>query len=106
MTDIQFPPPSLPILYQVRFAIEVAGAPEFGTTGRGSDMQIGTYLETVLYIELSGNLTDLCPVGVLTSKLYAFKARPWELKKTELVDVYDALGSNIQAIFVVSKSFV
>jgi NADH dehydrogenase (ubiquinone) Fe-S protein 1 len=80
----------------VRFANEVAGAPEFGTTGRGSDMQIGTYLERSLDTELSGNVIDLCPVGALTSKPYAFKARPWELKKVESIDVLDALGSNIQ----------
>ena len=89
----------LPILIEltsVRFANEVAGAPEFGTTGRGSDMQIGTYLERALDTELSGNVIDLCPVGALTSKPYAFKARPWELKKVESIDVSDALGSNIQ----------
>jgi len=80
----------------VRFANEVAGAPEFGTTGRGADMQIGTYLERALDTELSGNVIDLCPVGALTSKPYAFKARPWELKKVESIDVHDALGSNIQ----------
>ena len=80
----------------VRFANEVAGAPELGTTGRGADMQIGTYLERALNTELSGNVIDLCPVGALTSKPYAFKARPWELKKVESIDVLDALGSNIQ----------
>lgn len=80
----------------VRFANEVAGAPEFGTSGRGGDMQIGTYLERALDTELSGNVIDLCPVGALTSKPYAFKARPWELKKVESIDVMDALGSNIQ----------
>jgi NADH dehydrogenase (ubiquinone) Fe-S protein 1 len=74
----------------------VAGAPEFGTTGRGGDMQIGTYLERALDTELSGNVIDLCPVGALTSKPYAFKARPWELKKVESIDILDALGSNIQ----------
>ena len=74
----------------------MAGAPEFGTTGRGGDMQIGTYLERALDTELSGNVIDLCPVGALTSKPYAFKARPWELKKVESIDVLDALGSNIQ----------
>jgi NADH dehydrogenase (ubiquinone) Fe-S protein 1 len=83
-------------LTSVRFANEVAGAPEFGTTGRGSDMQIGTYLERALDTELSGNVIDLCPVGALTSKPYAFKARPWELKKIESIDVLDALGSSIQ----------
>ena len=74
----------------------MAGAPEFGTTGRGGDMQIGTYLERALDTELSGNVIDLCPVGALTSKPYAFKARPWELKKVESIDILDALGSNIQ----------
>lgn len=80
----------------VRFANEVAGAPELGTTGRGSDMQIGTYVEQVLKTELSGNVIDLCPVGALTSKPYAFKARPWELKNTETFDVMDALGGAIR----------
>lgn len=80
----------------VRFMNDVAGAPELGTTGRGNDMQIGTYLEQNLNSELSGNIVDLCPVGALTSKPYAFRARPWELKHTESVDVHDALGSNIR----------
>lgn len=80
----------------VRFANEVAGVDEFGTTGRGNDMQIGTYIERTLNSELSGNIIDLCPVGALTSKPYAFAARPWELKKTETIDVLDALGSNIR----------
>lgn len=80
----------------VRFSNDVAGAPELGTTARGNDMQIGTYLEKNLNTELSGNVIDLCPVGALTSKPYAFKARPWELKKTESVDVLDGLGSNIR----------
>lgn len=80
----------------VRFANDVAGAPELGTTGRGNDMQIGTYLEQNLDSELSGNVIDLCPVGALTSKPYAFRARPWELKHTESVDVLDGLGSNIR----------
>ncbi|MBW0494430.1 hypothetical protein O181_034145 [Austropuccinia psidii MF-1] len=80
----------------VRFANEVAGVDEFGTTGRGNDMQIGTYIERTLNSELSGNIIDLCPVGALTSKPYAFVARPWELKKTESIDVMDALGSNIR----------
>ncbi|EGD88242.1 NADH-ubiquinone oxidoreductase 78 kDa subunit, mitochondrial [Trichophyton rubrum D6] len=79
----------------VRFANDVAGAPELGTTGRGNDMQIGTYLEKNLDSELSANVIDLCPVGALTSKPYAFRARPWELKHTESIDVLDALGSNI-----------
>ncbi|KAG8932634.1 NADH dehydrogenase (ubiquinone) 78K chain precursor, 5-prime end, partial [Tulasnella sp. 418] len=80
----------------VRFANEVAGVEEFGTTGRGNDMQIGTYVEKTVDSELSGNLVDLCPVGALTSKPYAFHARPWELKNTESVDVLDAVGSNIR----------
>lgn len=80
----------------VRFANEVAGVDEFGTTGRGDNMQIGTYVERTLNSEMSGNIVDLCPVGALTSKPYAFTARPWELKKTESVDVLDAVGSNIR----------
>lgn len=80
----------------IRFANDVAGAPELGSTGRGNDMQIGTYLETALDTELSGNVIDLCPVGALTSKPYAFRARPWELQHTESIDVLDALGSNIR----------
>ncbi|KAJ2779462.1 ndufs1 NADH-ubiquinone oxidoreductase subunit [Coemansia interrupta] len=80
----------------VRFINEVAGTGELGTTGRGNDMQIGTYVERPLTSELSGNVIDLCPVGALTSKPYAFSARPWELKNTESVDVMDALGSNIR----------
>lgn len=80
----------------IRFANDVAGAPELGSTGRGNDMQIGTYLEQNLDTELSGNVIDLCPVGALTSKPYAFRARPWELQHTETIDVLDALGSNIR----------
>ena len=80
----------------IRFANDVAGAPELGSTGRGNDMQIGTYLETALDTEMSGNVIDLCPVGALTSKPYAFRARPWELQHFESVDVLDALGSNIR----------
>ncbi|KDQ06276.1 hypothetical protein BOTBODRAFT_71025 [Botryobasidium botryosum FD-172 SS1] len=80
----------------VRFANEVAGVQELGTTGRGNDMQIGTYVEKTMNSELSGNIVDLCPVGALTSKPYAFTARPWELKNTESVDVLDAVGSNIR----------
>ncbi|ONH66886.1 NADH-ubiquinone oxidoreductase 78 kDa subunit, mitochondrial [Cyberlindnera fabianii] len=80
----------------VRFLNDVAGAPEFGTSGRGNDMQIGTYVERNVNSELSGNIIDLCPVGALTSKPYAFKARPWELKRTETVDVLDGLGSNVR----------
>ncbi|OKL58817.1 NADH-ubiquinone oxidoreductase subunit, mitochondrial [Talaromyces atroroseus] len=80
----------------VRFMNDVAGAPELGTSGRGNDMQIGTYLEQNISSELSANVIDLCPVGALTSKPYAFRARPWELNHTESIDVLDALGSNIR----------
>lgn len=80
----------------IRFSNDIAGAPELGSSGRGNDLQIGTYLEKNLNSELSGNVIDLCPVGALTSKPYAFKARPWELKKTESIDVLDGLGSNIR----------
>ena len=80
----------------IRFANDVAGAPELGSTGRGNEMQIGTYLETALDSEMSGNVIDLCPVGALTSKPYAFRARPWELQHFESVDVLDGLGSNIR----------
>jgi NADH-quinone oxidoreductase subunit G len=80
----------------VRFATEVAGVPELGAIGRGEDMEITTYLEQALSSELQGNVVDLCPVGALTSKPYAFIARPWELGKTESVDVMDALGSAIR----------
>jgi len=79
----------------VRFASEVAGCEDLGTTGRGNNMQIGTYVEKMLMSELSGNVIDLCPVGALTSKPYAFMARPWELRRTESIDVHDAVGSNI-----------
>jgi len=80
----------------VRFATEVAGVPELGAIGRGEDMQITTYLEKSMESEMSGNVVDLCPVGALTSKPYVFEARPWELKKTETIDVMDAVGSNIR----------
>jgi len=80
----------------VRFANEVAGVEELGTTGRGNALEIGTYVEKTMDSELSGNIIDLCPVGALTSKPYAFHARPWELKNTESIDVLDALGSNIR----------
>ncbi|KAH6669827.1 NADH-ubiquinone oxidoreductase 78 kDa subunit mitochondrial precursor [Halenospora varia] len=80
----------------IRFANDIAGAPELGSTGRGNDMQIGTYLEKNLDSEMSGNVIDLCPVGALTSKPYAFRARPWELKHSESIDVLDGLGSNIR----------
>src|SRR5438309_2920670 len=80
----------------IRFATEVAGVEELGATGRGESMEVTTYVEHALSTELSGNLVDLCPVGALTSKPYAFEARPWELTKTEAVDVLDALGANIR----------
>ena len=80
----------------VRFITEVAGVPELGQTGRGEDAEITSYLGRMLDSELQGNIVDLCPVGALTSKPYAFTARPWELTRTESVDVMDALGSNIR----------
>jgi NADH-quinone oxidoreductase subunit G len=80
----------------VRFATEVAGVPELGAIGRGEDMEITTYLEQAMTSELQGNVVDLCPVGALVSKPYAFTARPWELGKTESVDVMDAVGSAIR----------
>ena len=80
----------------VRFSAEVCGAPEMGATGRGEDMEITTYLERALTSELQGNLVDICPVGALTSKPYAFAARPWELGKTQSVDVMDGVGSAIR----------
>ena len=80
----------------IRFATEVAGVPEIGAIGRGENMEITTYLEKSMESELSANVIDLCPVGALTSKPYAFEARPWELKKTESIDVMDAVGSNIR----------
>uniref|UniRef100_A0A8C9Y057 NADH-ubiquinone oxidoreductase 75 kDa subunit, mitochondrial n=1 Tax=Sander lucioperca TaxID=283035 RepID=A0A8C9Y057_SANLU len=79
----------------VRFASEIAGVEDLGTTGRGNDLQIGTYVEKMFMSELSGNVIDICPVGALTSKPYAFTARPWETRKTESIDVMDAVGSNI-----------
>jgi NADH-quinone oxidoreductase subunit G len=80
----------------IRFATELAGVEELGATGRGETMEVGTYVEQTLTSELSANIIDLCPVGALTSKPYAFTARPWELTKTETVDVMDAVGSNIR----------
>uniref|UniRef100_A0A3Q3XJ91 NADH-ubiquinone oxidoreductase 75 kDa subunit, mitochondrial n=1 Tax=Mola mola TaxID=94237 RepID=A0A3Q3XJ91_MOLML len=79
----------------VRFASEIAGVEDLGTTGRGNDLQIGTYVEKMFMSELSGNVIDICPVGALTSKPYAFTARPWETRKTESIDILDAVGSNI-----------
>lgn len=80
----------------IRFATEVAGVEELGATGRGEEMEVGTYVERALTSELSGNIVDLCPVGALTSKPYSFSARPWELRKTQTIDVMDAVGSNIR----------
>jgi NADH dehydrogenase/NADH:ubiquinone oxidoreductase subunit G len=80
----------------VRFITEVAGVAEIGLISRGEDVEITTYLGSAVTSELSGNVIDLCPVGALTSKPYAFNARPWELKKTETVDVMDAMGSAIR----------
>tara|TARA_B100000686_G_scaffold342387_1_gene421424 strand:- start:689 stop:2293 length:1605 start_codon:yes stop_codon:yes gene_type:complete len=80
----------------IRFATEVAGVPELGAIGRGENMEITTYLEKSMESEMSANVIDLCPVGALTSKPYVFEARPWELKKTETIDVMDAVGSNIR----------
>ncbi len=80
----------------VRFATEVAGVDDLGAINRGENMEIATYLEQALDSELSGNIIDLCPVGALTSKPYAFTARPWELSKTESIDALDAVGANIR----------
>ncbi|GMV64099.1 MAG: NADH-quinone oxidoreductase subunit G [Parvibaculum sp.] len=80
----------------IRFSQEVAGVPELGAIGRGEDMEITTYLEHALTSELSANVVDLCPVGALTFRPFAYTARPWELKKTESIDVMDAVGSNIR----------
>jgi NADH-quinone oxidoreductase subunit G len=80
----------------VRFATEIAGVADLGATGRGEDMEITTYLEKAFASELSGNVVDLCPVGALTSKPYAFNARPWELRHTDSIDVMDAHGCNIR----------
>src|SRR5690606_35979792 len=75
----------------IRFATEVAGVEEVGATGRGENMSVGTYVAQALESELSGNMVDLCPVGALTSKPYAFVARPWELVRTNSIDVMDAV---------------
>jgi NADH-quinone oxidoreductase subunit G len=80
----------------IRFSTEVAGVPELGAIGRGEDMEITTYLEHAMTSELQSNVVDLCPVGALTSKPYAFAARPWELNKTQSIDVMDAVGSAIR----------
>jgi NADH-quinone oxidoreductase subunit G len=80
----------------VRFGEEIAGVETLGQLNRGEDAEIGTFIETAVNTELSGNMVDVCPVGALTSKPYAFKARPWELKKTETIDIHDGLGCNIR----------
>jgi len=80
----------------IRFITDVAGVPELGGTGRGEHLEVGTYVEKALTSELSGNIIDLCPVGALTNKPYSFTARSWELRKTESIDVFDALGSAIR----------
>lgn len=79
----------------IRFSSQIAGVPELGATGRGEDMEVGTYIARTITSELSGNMIDLCPVGALTSKPYSYRARSWELTKTESIDVLDAVGSNI-----------
>lgn len=81
----------------VRFGEEIAGVTELGLLNRGEDVEIGTFIDRAVSSELSGNMIDICPVGALTSKPYAFQARPWELVKTETIDVHDAVGSNIRA---------
>ena len=80
----------------IRFSSEIAGVPEMGATSRGESMEIGTYIEKALTTELSGNLIDICPVGALLNKPYSFTARPWELRKTDTIDVHDALGASIR----------
>ena len=80
----------------IRFSAEIAGVPELGAIGRGEDMEITTYLEHAMRSEMQGNVADLCPVGALTHKPYQFHARPWELIKTESIDVMDAVGANIR----------
>jgi NADH-quinone oxidoreductase chain G len=83
----------------VRFAAEIAGVEALGTTGRGRETEIGTYLEKTFQSELSGNVIDLCPVGALTSKPYAFTSRPWEIRNSESIDLSDGVGSNIRLDF-------
>jgi NADH dehydrogenase (ubiquinone) Fe-S protein 1 len=83
----------------VRFSIEIAGTEDLGTTGRGRETEIGTYLEKTFDSEVSGNIIDLCPVGALTSKPYAFVTRPWELRQIESIDLTDGIGSNINVHF-------
>src|ERR1700720_333593 len=80
----------------IRFISEVAGVPDLGATARGENMEVGTYVEKALSSELSGIIIDICPVGALTAKPYAFVARSWELTKTDSIDVFDAVGTNIR----------
>ena len=80
----------------IRFATEIAGKEVYGTSGRGKGMEVGTYIDATFDSELSGNVIDLCPVGALTSKPYAFTVRPWELKNIESIDIFDGIGSNIR----------
>ena len=87
----------------VRFSTEVAGVDDLGLLGRGENAEITTYLEKTIESELSGNIIDLCPVGALTNKQYEFKARPWELKKTETIDVLDGVGSFIRVDSIGNK---
>jgi NADH-quinone oxidoreductase subunit G len=89
----------------VRFSTEIAGIDDLGLLGRGENVEITTYLEKTIKSELSGNVIDLCPVGALTSKPYAFQARPWELNKTETIDVFDALGSSIRVDSLGKKTY-
>jgi NADH dehydrogenase (ubiquinone) Fe-S protein 1 len=85
----------------VRFISELAGVNDFGVTGRGNSMEISTYVSNVLLSEVSGNIIDLCPVGALTSKPYAFMGRSWELESVESIDIFDGLGSNINVTVLV-----
>ena len=85
------------VVHDVLDSPQVAGISQMGQTGRGEDAEITSYLDQTLDSNLQGNIIDLCPVGALTSKPYAFTARPWELSNTETIDVMDALGSNIRA---------
>tara|TARA_Y100000588_G_C14271138_1_gene932349 strand:+ start:10 stop:1914 length:1905 start_codon:yes stop_codon:yes gene_type:complete len=89
----------------VRFSTEVAGVDDLGLLGRGENAEITTYLQKTIQSELSGNVIDLCPVGALTNKPYAFKSRPWELKNTETYDVFDGLGSSIRVDTMGKKVF-
>ena len=87
----------------IRFLDEIAGTNDFGMLGRGEDSEIGTYINNSLVDELSGNIIDLCPVGALTSKPYAFRARPWELMNVESIDILDSMASNIRIDFLNNK---